>query len=410
MIKGAQIQAAIEILDDVYFEKNAPMDQVVNHYLKPKRYIGSNDRREIVGHVYDVMRKFGTISWWCEICSMHPNARNHMIMKLLLEETNSQDLGTFFSGQKYHPTPFEKYEQKAIDFFHKNQYMKNQMPQNVKLNIPLWSEPYFKKVFGNDFEKEILAFQDQARFDLRVNLLKAKREDVHFPHSNITPFSPWGIYFEERMPIYHHHLFKTGVLEVQDEGSQLVAKLVDPKPGHLVVDFCAGAGGKSLAMAAVMENKGRIILSDIAQWRLDKAKLRMRKAGACNHEERLLSPDLKDKWVKRLDGKVDRLLLDVPCSGSGTWRRNPEAKWRLKEADVSELLIKQREILEASYAMVKPGGQLVYATCSLFEEENDAQMDLFLKNHPEFEKGETLKLSPLKSKTDGFFAQVLIRK
>ena len=410
MMKGAQIQAVIDILDEVYFEKNSPMDQVVNLYLKPKRYIGSSDRRVIVEYVYDIMRNFGLISWWCEMCSMHPNARNHVIMHLLLQSTGSQELGIIFSGQQYHPKPFEKYEEKSIEFFHKNQYLKSQIPLSTKLNIPLWSENYFKRAFGDHFEQEVKAFQNQARFDLRVNLLKAKREDIHFPSSSITPLSPWGIYFDQRMPIYNHDLFKKGVLEVQDEGSQLVSKLVDPKPGHLVVDFCAGAGGKSLAMAAMMGNKGRIILSDIAQWRLDKAKLRLRKAGAFNHEERILNPELSDKWIKRLHGKVDRLLLDVPCSGTGTWRRNPEAKWRLKESDIQELIEKQKNILEASYKMVKPGGYLVYATCSLFDEENVDQINAFLAKHPEFEKGETLKLTPLQSQTDGFFAQILVRK
>jgi 16S rRNA (cytosine967-C5)-methyltransferase len=410
MIKGAQIQAAIDILDEVYFAKTSPMDQVVNLYLKPKRYIGSSDRRIIVEHVYDIMRNFGMISWWCEICSMHPGARNHMIMHLLLQSTGSQDLGTIFSGQQYHPKPFEKYEEKAIEFFHKNQYLKAQIPLTTKLNIPTWSQKYFERTFGDHFEEEVKAFQGQARFDLRVNLLKGKREDIHFPESSITPLSPWGIYFDQRTPIYHHDLFKKGVLEVQDEGSQLVSKLVGAQPGHLVVDFCAGAGGKSLAMAAMMENKGRIILSDIAQWRLDKAKLRLRKAGVCNHEERILSEGLNDKWIKRLHGKVDRLLLDVPCSGTGTWRRNPEAKWRLTQNDITELLVKQKTILEASYKMVKIGGYLVYATCSLFMEENDDQIEAFLKDHPEFEKGETLKLTPLQSQTDGFFAQILIRR
>lgn len=221
--------------------------------------------------------------------------------------------------------------------------------------------------------------------------------------------------------------FRDGIVEIQDEGSQLVALLADAKPGQWVIDYCAGAGGKTLALAADMANKGRLIASDISVQRLERAVTRLRRAGVHNVERRALGGE-NASWFKRQAGKFDRVLVDAPCSGTGTWRRNPDMKWRIGPDDVAELTQKQREILGNAAKLVKPGGRLIYATCSLLPDENEASVDAFLADHPDFEvvpvtaiwaekvatpcpaPGPYLRLTPHRHGTDGFFTAVLARR
>ena len=177
--------------------------------------------------------------------------------------------------------------------------------------------------------------------------------------------------------------FKDGLIEVQDEGSQLVALLADARPGMRVADFCAGAGGKTLAMAAQMKNKGKIVACDVLEGRIDRAAVRFNRAGVHNVERKALSSE-RDQWVKRHAGTFDRVLVDAPCTGTGTWRRNPDAKWKLTPEDVAELEQVQRNILDSAWRLVKPGGRLIYATCSLLAEENEAQIEAFLAAHADF--------------------------
>lgn len=410
MTPGAQTQAVIEILEE-YQNSRKPLDHLLSLYLKGRRYIGSKDRQKISEAVYDVIRKKGVLAWWGNMCGFPNLPRIWIILNLLLEGKTDQEIGIIFCENDYHPSSLKPFEQKGIAFFRKNDYLSDQTPEHVRFNVQEWMLPYLKENFGKNLELELEALNQEARFDLRVNLLKvSSRDEVELESSFPTPMSPWGLYFKKRMPLGHHPLFKSGVLEVQDEGSQLIVKLLDPKPAECIVDYCAGAGGKSLAIAPLMENKGRLILSDTADWRLERAKERLKRAGVHNYELRPLEEDKKPQWVKRLKGKVDRLLLDVPCSGSGTWRRNPELKWDFAKQDLEELLIKQQEILETTHSLLRPGGVLVYATCSLLSVENENQIDLFLKNNPSFKRGEFLKLSPYKSQTDGFFAQLLVKE
>ena len=213
---------------------------------------------------------------------------------------------------------------------------------------------------------------------------------------------------------------------MQDEGSQLVALLADARPGMRVADFCAGAGGKTLAIAARMQNKGKIVACDVLEGRIDRAAVRFNRAGVHNVERKALSSE-RDQWVKRHAGTFDRVLVDAPCTGTGTWRRNPDAKWKLTPEDVAELEQVQRNILDSAWRLVKPGGRLIYATCSLLAEENEAQVEAFLAAHADFKPvpvGEvwpgavggdcpatsaTLSLTPAQHGTDGFFAAVLER-
>ena len=221
-------------------------------------------------------------------------------------------------------------------------------------------------------------------------------------------------------------MFRDGRVEVQDEGSQLVALLVDARPGQAVVDYCAGAGGKTLALAARMENKGRLLALDVSAGRVDRATQRLRRAGVHNVTRRLLEGE-SDKWLKRNAASFDRVLVDAPCSGTGSWRRNPDAKWRLRPEDLTELVAKQAAILASAARLTKPGGRLVYATCSLLAAENDRQVEAFLATHAGWRvvpvaevwtsvlgtpcptDGPWLHLTPAQHGTDGFFAAVLER-
>ena len=235
--------------------------------------------------------------------------------------------------------------------------------------------------------------------------------------------SPWGLRIEGRRPVTSGPAFQSGLVEIQDEGSQLVAALVDARPGMRVCDYCAGAAGKTLALAAAMGNRGQVVACDVSAARLDNAVRRLRRAGAHNVERHKLAPG--DKWAKRHAGVFDRVLVDAPCTGAGTWRRNPDARLRLKETDLAELLPKQAAILNDAARLVRIGGRLVYATCSLLPVENEAQVSQFLAAHSGFGvvslerawllagpppcAGDFLFLTPARHATDGFFAAVLER-
>jgi 16S rRNA (cytosine967-C5)-methyltransferase len=275
--------------------------------------------------------------------------------------------------------------------------------------------------------------EDEAGLDLRVNALKAEREAVYgaLAKQGIelarTKLSPLGLRLFERVPLGQLDLFKDGAIEVQDEGSQIAALLADARPGMRVVDFCAGAGGKTLALAAAMKNRGHLVAADIAEKRLERATQRLRRAGASIVQRQPLD-SARDKWVKRHAAGFDRVFVDAPCTGTGTWRRNPDAKWRLKPEDVAELPALQADILDSAQRLVKPGGRLIYATCSLLMEEDEDQIAKFLETHADFAlmrirdiwgdtiggdcpaRGDTLRLSPARHGTDGFFVAVMERK
>jgi len=268
---------------------------------------------------------------------------------------------------------------------------------------------------------------------LRVNLLKADRATARRALAGEgvdvapTPWSPVGLRLNERVALGGLAAFKDGLVEVQDEGSQLTALLVDARPGMRVVDFCAGAGGKTLALAAGMANRGKLVACDVSARRLERAVRRLRRAGVGNAERRVLTSE-RDKWVKRHAGGFDRVLVDAPCLGTGTWRRNPGDKWRVTPEDLADLVVRQQQILRGAARLVQPGGRLVYATCSVLREEDEAQAEAFLAAEPEFSVvpaarawHETiggaapgsyryLRLTPARHGTDGFFVAIFERK
>lgn len=295
-------------------------------------------------------------------------------------------------------------------------------PPWVEGEIPEWLYPLLKRRFGDNIKAELQAFLEKAPLDLRVNTLKTTRQEALENvikaglHVAPTPYSPLGLRCNERENVTQLKIFQEGLIEVQDEGSQLIVNLMELQPGQSVLDLCAGAGGKTLAMAARLENKGRIIATDTAGWRLKRTKERLKRAGAFNVELKEIT-GAQDKWFKRQKDRFDHVLVDAPCSGTGTWRRNPDQKWRITFSDIQELSSLQQSLLKAAASLVKPGGYLVYATCSLLCEENEDVVNAFLSEHPDFalkpcglEGVDFLSLSPLQNGTDGFFAAKLVKQ
>jgi 16S rRNA (cytosine967-C5)-methyltransferase len=302
----------------------------------------------------------------------------------------------------------------------------------VAADLPDWLWDRLGAAYGEAGRESLArAWLAAAPLDLRINPLKTTRDDAQraLDGSGIaavpTPYSPLGLRIRGRPALGTHPLFTSGAIEVQDEGSQLVGYLVAPKRSEMVVDFCAGAGGKTLLLGALMRSMGRLYAFDTHERRLAKLKPRLARSGLSNvHPQRIAHE--RDPRVKRLAGKIDRVLVDAPCTGFGTLRRNPDLKWRQQESAVAELALKQRTILASAATLVKPGGRLVYATCSVLPDENEALVDAFLAASPDFasgnaaaelaragialDTGPALKLLPDRHGCDGFYAAVLERK
>jgi 16S rRNA (cytosine967-C5)-methyltransferase len=429
MRPGARVQAAIEVLEALA-ERPAPADVVAGTYFKNRRYIGSKDRAAIAGMIYGVLRRRAQLDWWLAKARAEPTQRLRVIAWVVLTEGwTLQHFDEAFSSAPFAPRRLDETERKAAAALAGKTLEHAEQPLSVRHNYPDWIEEKLRLRFGGDLEAEMAALAEPAPLDLRTNALKTTREAaLHLLASEglqvePTPWSPLGIRVQGRPPLGTLAPFRDGLVEVQDEGSQLAALLVEPAPGMRVCDFCAGAGGKSLAMAAAMNNKGHIVACDVSTKRLEGATRRLRRAGIFNVESRALSSE-RDPWVKRQRAKFDRVLVDAPCTGTGTWRRNPDAKWTLTPQDAAELEALQRRILDSAARLVKPGGRIVYATCSLLPQENEQQAEWFAMTHPDFTPvpvaqvwsrvigratpdGDLyLRLSPARHNTDGFFAAV----
>lgn len=300
-------------------------------------------------------------------------------------------------------------------------------------NLPEWLVAPLKEQLGAEFWPLVEALNQPAPLDLRVNTLTDKREDVQRElklagiDAQPTPYSPWGLRVDDKPALARLDAFARGAIEVQDEGSQLLALLLDAKRGQMVVDFCAGAGGKTLALGAAMRNTGRLYAFDVSAHRLEALKPRLARSKLSNVHPAAIAHERDDR-VKRLAGKIDRVIVDAPCSGLGTLRRNPDLKWRHAPTTVAELVAKQQAILASAARLLKPGGRLVYATCSILPEENEAIAEAFSAANPGFapqnvaellsqirlprpesmttSDGRFLRLWPHRHATDGFFAAV----
>ena len=427
MTPAARLEAAIALLDAIEDKPGRPADAVANDFFRERRFIGGGDRRAVADRVWRVLRCRRRLSWWV------PKATPRLLVaaSLLTETWSLAGVAESYSGGQFAPGGLERNEYNALRPVEGHTLDHPDMPDPVRFEIPDWLHPLLVARFGDDLAAEMAALGEPAPLDLRVNLLKGTREEARTAlaaegwEATPTPFSPWGLRIDGRRPVTSGPAFQSGLVEIQDEGSQLIALLTGAKPGMRVVDWCAGAGGKTLALAGMMANRGQIVACDVSAPRLEGAVRRLRRAGVTNVERHLVAPG--DKWAKRRAGAFDRVLVDAPCTGTGTWRRNPDARHRLVEQDLLELARKQASILDAAQALVRPGGWLVYGTCSLLQEENEAQVTAFLDRHAEFgavplaqawpglpegfdAEGTALALTPARHGTDGFFAAVLERR
>jgi len=437
MTPGARTQAAIELIDQVLMawmsQKRIPADKMLEGYFKSHRYIGSKDRGAISELVYWVLRHKAALEWWIDRENQRLHGRSFVFTALVLrKEYNPQTMVSLPKDSQYSPPPFTEDELKMFDILVRFDLAHADMPDHVRLNYPEWMDSLLHESFGDSFEAALHALNEQASTDLRVNTLKTTREQLLSElakegfECSATTVSPLGIRLAKRGPIFASPTFKQGYFEVQDEGSQIVAQLVDARAGQRVIDFCAGAGGKTLAMAADMKNKGRILAWDTSEKRLTQMTPRLRRAGVDNVQTHVIESE-QDAFIKRHKGTADRVLVDAPCSGSGTWRRNPDLKWRFTRQDLDEVVALQQSILQSAARLVKPGGRLIYATCSIVKEENEHQITKFLTSVNNFRvvcakkvwdksnsSDETtsvsyLELAPHQDGVDGFFAAVLER-
>ena len=405
-----------------------PVDAVTSGWFRTRRHFDDTDRGAVLELLYELLRHRARLGWWLVRHGRSDIPRNRLLAWLALAEgkTPGQTRRLFGAAK----AALTDHEYALVVKLQGSSLVHPAMPEEVRLECPPWAIAPLRRRFGDAFGAELAALLTPPPLDLRVNPVKSTREavlrelkDLGLP-AEASRLAPYGIRVSERLSLASLPGLKSGEIEIQDEGSQLVAMLVDARPGDRVADFCAGAGGKTLAIAAQMNNKGRVVACDINPARLKRCAERLRGAGLHNAETRLLSSEA-DRWVKRHKGGFDRVLVDAPCSGTGTWRRNPDARWRApEEKGLDNLVALQARILTSAARLVKPGGRLVYATCSLLSEENEEQVAAFLAAHPAFSVvplsqaapyltdsalPDYLSLTPARHDTDGFFAAVLQR-
>jgi len=401
---------------------NSPADAKLSEFFRNNRDLGTKERAFVAESVYGVLRRLRYLSTVTANEENDPDDARKLILAWLLRVQG-------MSLRELEPVLNEQQKEWAITIKAKST---DDLPLAVQADVRDW---LWDKLVAQYGEKEALticrSMFEQASLDLRVNTIKGNREDVlkkmlaentsNEQTIAITPISPIGIRMPARLGINKHVLFTEGKIEVQDEGSQLLSYLVAPKRGQMVADFCAGAGGKTLAIGALMKNTGRLYAFDVSEKRLTNLGQRLKRSGLSNLHAQVISSETDPK-LKRLNGKFDRVLVDAPCTGLGTLRRNPDLKWRQTEQDLAELNVKQANILARAAKLVKGGGRLIYGTCSLLRDENEAIAEAFLSAHADFklvsaneilaqqqiplDTGKYLKLLPHLHRTDGFFAAV----
>lgn len=388
--------AVIDSLN-LIFNENEYADKVVAKALKRDKRWGSRDRKFIAETIYEMVR------WkrlYNEIAGTKEHYTNENLWKnftvwAILKGYNLPD------WKQFEGTPTRRIKGKFDEL---------QKQRKFKESIPDWLDELGEKELGVKWESEINALNEQAKVILRVNTLKTNRSFLKkllatdSIETEIIKSQPDALILTERKNVFLTDAFKKGFFEVQDASSQMVAPFLDVKPGMRVIDACAGAGGKTLHLASLMQNKGQIIALDIYGNKLKELKRRAKRDGAHNIETRHIE---STKTTKKLKNTADRVLIDAPCSGLGVLKRNPDAKWKLQPEFIKEIKKTQAEILENYSKMVKIGGKLVYATCSILPSENEDQIENFLKNHPEFKLIDDKKISPVKSGFDGFYMALM---
>ncbi len=431
MTPSARLSAAIDVFENIEKTRRPAADALKSWGLT-HRFAGSGDRAAIAGLVYDALRRRASSEW-----IMGADTPRAILLGMLKRERglDRDAIAKLASGAQYAPAALSDDERKRLDAGDTSG-----APPHVAGDYPEWLDRHFTRAFAQARAEEGAALASRAPLDLRVNTLKAERGRVAKMLTDLSPeptrWSPWGLRIrlsaDAKSPAIHAEpAFLKGMIEVQDEGSQLASLFAGAKPGEQVVDLCAGAGGKTLALAAMMENKGQIYSTDDDKRRLAPIHERLKRSGARNVQVR--TPKLVGTELADLAGRIDLVLIDAPCTGTGAWRRNPDAKWRIRAGALELRQKEQAEVLDRAVPLLKAGGRIAYVTCSVLEEENGAQVRAFLARHTGFSiqppaeviqamgerafmfgraarfSDEGLTMTPRTTETDGFFVALLKR-
>jgi 16S rRNA (cytosine967-C5)-methyltransferase len=431
MTPAARLSAAIDVLADIEARRR-PAPDALKDWGLAHRFAGSGDRAAIAGLVYDALRRKSSAAFLVEEATPRAVALGTLRLERGLDV---EAIALLADGGRFAPTPLTAAERHALE--------KNSLadaPAHVRGDYPEWLDSFFARVFGEERAAEGAALAHRAPLDLRVNTLNADREKVANELVHLaptpTPWSPLGLRVvigadAKSPPVHAEPAYLKGHVEVQDEGSQLAALLTGAQPGEQAIDLAAGGGGKTLALAALMQNRGQIYASDLDLRRLAPIHARLARAGARNVQVR--TPRRNLDVLSDLAERADLVLIDAPCTGTGTWRRNPDAKWRVRPGALAERTKEQANLLDRATMLVKPGGRIAYVTCSVLAEENGDQVQAFLARHPEFapvaaeevasvlgERAadflgavlvtpEGLLMTPRRTGTDGFYVSLLRR-
>lgn len=389
MTPAARVQAAIELLDSVIEaarSKGAPADRLIADYFKARRYAGSKDRRAVRELVYRAIR----------LCGPVPESGRAAMLALARED---ESLLPLFDGSTHGPQPVGDNERAARTAV-----------------APKWLE---QRLAASDVTgADAASLLERAPLDIRVNALKADRATIALPETGEPLSAPNALRFASGLNVEQWPAWRDGAIEVQDHGSQWVCEAAGPQAAETIVDLCAGAGGKTLALAAKTGNAAELVACDTDKRRLGNLAPRAARAGAKVDHTVLLDPGREMEALEPWKGKADRVLVDAPCSGTGTWRRNPESRWRLDERELERLTALQDHVLDLGAALTRPSGTLVFVTCSVLDDEGAGRIDAFLDRHPGWEaqpapipvgnaRGSGLRLMPSRDGTDGFFVAIL---
>jgi 16S rRNA (cytosine967-C5)-methyltransferase len=431
MTPAARLSAAIEVFADIEARRR-PAAQALKDWGLSHRFAGSGDRAAIAGLVYDALRRKLSSAW-----IMGVDTPRAVLLGMLARERglDVEAISRLAGGARFAPEPLSDDEHARL-----RAKSLEGAPPHARGDYPEWLDEKLAATFGDERAGEAEALASRAPLDLRANTLKATREEAVEELAEYAPqptrWSPWGLRIEigadSKNPAIHAEpAYLKGQIEIQDEGSQLAALLSGAKPGEQAIDLCAGAGGKTLALAAMMENKGQIFATDTDKRRLAPIHERLERAGA--HNVQVRTPRGAKDALADLEGRADLVLIDAPCTGTGAWRRNPDAKWRVRPGALGERLKDQVEAFDRAVPLVKPGGRIAYVTCSVLDEENGVQVRAFLARHTGFTieppadvasalgeraflfrravlmSEEGLQMTPRRTGTDGFFVSVLRR-
>ncbi|MGY8994527.1 MAG: RsmB/NOP family class I SAM-dependent RNA methyltransferase, partial [Rhodospirillales bacterium] len=431
MIPAARLAAAIE-LGGLADSSSTPPDSCYRDYFRRRRYAGSGDRRAIIARIIDVTRCRSRLDWWIEASDVKTTWRTRVLAHIILVDgISAPEILRLFDAPPYGPKNLTPNEISLAERMSGQHLNVTEMPPSIRHECPSWLYSRLKALWGGRTDVELEALNVTAPVDLRVNIDRTKRETIQTDLAERglvatpTPYSPWGLRLAPSSHVATTPVISEGLAEIQDEGSQIISLICGATQGMTVVDVCAGAGGKTLALGALMacngNINGRLIAADAELRRLSPLPGRLRRAG-------LHGVSIRSEGADRLDdliGEADRVLVDAPCSGSGTWRRRPDLRWSIQPNDITALTTTQDHILKAAALLVRPAGRLIYATCSLDPVENEERIDRFLATHDTFSLmpiptawngldaasplncSPYLRLSPATTGTDGFFGAVM---